>query len=159
MNIASLLWCRRCDARGELGSSFDAVCVFSHIFALPGVSPKQDTLAHHHSPNTIVICTHLHTCTREREFPVTVASLTAAAAAAHTSLVRLNCHSFSRALAISAVPTARYFSQQGTSKHALIGGNGTNPSCQAFSLVSRDCARKSGTCTPRSCWFFVDIRY
>lgn len=67
--------------------------------------------------------------------------------------------SFSRALAISAVPTARYFSQQGTRRHVLIGGNGTNPSCQPFSLVSRDCARKLGTCAPRSCWFFVDIRY
>ena len=61
-----------------------------------------------------VICTHLHTCTCEKE----EASLTAVAVAAHASLVRLKCHYFffPRALAISAVPPARYCSQKGNTK-------------------------------------------
>jgi len=42
-----------------------------------------------------------------------------------------------------------------TARYALIGGIGTNPSCQALSLESRDCARKSGRARPRPCWFLL----
>jgi len=92
---------------------------------------------------------HLHICTCESELPMRVVSLTSVAAAAHTSLVRIKCH-FSRALAISAVPAVRYCSQQGTAKHVLIGGNGTNPSRQAFlacAVASKVIAQGIGTCT------------
>jgi hypothetical protein len=80
------------------------------------------------------------------------------AAAAHTSLVRLKCHSFSR-LSHLGCANCSVLLEAGDSTTRTDWRKWDESFLPNLLACVEGLRKKIGTCTPRSCWFFVDIRY